>query len=242
LPIRFQYRFRWLTTLAAAGGIALTLSLANWQLNRAHEKEGMAARLAVLAKDPPLALSATEIQARDVEWRRVTVQGRFAPRYGVLIDNRVYHGVAGYYVVMPLEIGTAGSGRFVLVNRGWVPGDPDRSKLPDVRTPDAAVEITGLATTPSRRFVELASGTAEGRVWQNLTIERYRKAFPIPIQPVVIEQESTLDDGLVREWDPPNLGVDRHYGYAFQWLALATTILVFYLVTHVKRRAPEDPQ
>jgi cytochrome oxidase assembly protein ShyY1 len=36
--------------------------------------------------------------------------------------------------------------------------------------------------------------------------------------------------------------VDRHYGYAFQWLALATTILVFYLVTHVKRRAPEDPQ
>ena len=201
----------------------------------------MAARLAVLAKDPPFALSPAEIQAKDVEWRRVAVHGRFAPRYGVLIDNRVYHGVAGYYVVMPLEIGTAGgSSRFVLVNRGWVAGNPDRSKLPDVRTPETAVEITGLATTPSRRFLELASGTEQGRVWQNLTLERYRKAFPISIQPVVIEQESTLDDGLVREWDPPNLGVDRHYGYAFQWLALATTILVFYLLTHVKRRSPEE--
>jgi len=221
----------------------LTLSLANWQLNRAHEKEGMAARLALLAKDPPLALSATEIQAPDVEWRRVTVRGRFAPRYGVLIDNRVYHGVAGYHVVMPLEIGTAGgTSRFVLVNRGWVAGNPDRSKLPDIRTPEATIEITGLATMPSRRFLELASGTAQGRVWQNLTLERYRKAFPIAIQPVVIEQESTLEDGLVREWDPPNLGVDRHYGYAFQWFALATTILVFYLVTHVKRRPPEEPR
>ena len=37
----------------------------------------------------------------------------------------------------------------------------------------------------------------------------------------MIQQESPLDDGLAREWDPPNLGVDMHYGYAFQWLALA---------------------
>jgi len=221
----------------------LTLSLANWQLNRAHEKEGLAARLAVLAKDSPLVLSAAEVQARDVEWRRVTVHGRFVPRYGLLIDNRVYHGVAGYHVVMPLEIGTAGgSGRFVLVNRGWVAGNPDRSKLPDIRTPETAVDVTGLAVTPTRRFLELAPGTAEGRVWQNLTLDRYRKAFPIAIQPIVIEQDSTLDDGLVREWDPPNLGVDRHYGYAFQWFALAATLLVFYLVTHVKRRSPEDPR
>ncbi len=62
----------------------------------------------------------------------------------------------------------------------------------------------------------------------------------IPLQPVVIQQESPLDDGLAREWDPPNLGVDMHYGYAFQWLALAVTILVFYLVTHVRRRSPEE--
>lgn len=221
----------------------MTLSLANWQLNRAHEKEGLAARLALLAKDAPLALSASEIQARDVEWRRVTVRGRFAPRYGILIDNRVHRGVAGYHVVMPLEIGAAGgSGRYVLVNRGWIAGNPDRSKLPDIRTPESTVEVTGLATTPSRRFLELASGTAQGQVWQNLTLERYRKAFPLAIQPIVIEQESPLDDGLVREWDPPNLGVDRHYGYAFQWLALATTILVFYLVTHVKRGSTENPR
>jgi len=128
----------------------------------------------------------------------------------------------------------------VLVNRGWIAANPERSVLPALKTPEGAVEITGLAVTPSRRFVELSSRVVEGKVWQNLTLERYRDAFPLALQPVVIQQESPLDDGLVREWDAPDLGVDKHRGYAFQWLALALTILVFYLVTHVRRRATEE--
>ncbi len=241
MPLPFRFQFRWITTLAAAAGIALTLALANWQLNRAHEKEALAARLAVLAKDAPVSIPAVEMKAQDVEWRRVTARGRFEPRFGVLIDNRIHHGVAGYHVVMPLELGNNGGGaRYVLVNRGWIAGNPDRARLPEVKTPEAAVEITGLATPPNRRFLELATGTAEGRVWQNLTLDRYRAAFPIALQPVVIQQENPLDDGLAREWDRPNLGVDMHYGYAFQWAALAATLLFFYLATHVRRRRPEE--
>lgn len=239
MPARYQFRPRLVTTLAAAAGIALTLALANWQLNRAHEKEGRAAQLEALAKDPPVALAAAAARLEDIEWRQVTARGRFEPRYGVLIDNRIRRGVAGYHVVMPLELMSAGggAGRYVLVNRGWVAGNPERARLPEVKTPAGTVEITGLAVTPSRRFLELASRAAEGKIWQNLTLERYREAFPLALQPVVIQQESPLDDGLVREWDPPSLGVDKHYGYAFQWLALALTILVFYLVTHVRRTA-----
>jgi surfeit locus 1 family protein len=230
-----------ITTLAAAAGIALTLALANWQLGRAHEKEAAAARLAALAKDAPVALGAAEVGAQDVEWRQVSARGRFDPRYGVLIDNRIRRGVAGYHVVMPLEVGkmSGGDSRYVLVNRGWVAGNPDRARLPDIRTPEATVEVTGLAVIPGRRFLELAAGSTQGRVWQNLTLERYRKAVPIPLQPFVIQQVSPLDDGLAREWEPPDLGVNTHYGYAFQWLALAMTLLVIYLVTHV-RRTPQE--
>ena len=235
MPARYRLQPRLITTLAAAAGIALTLALANWQLGRAHEKEAAAARLAALAKDAPVALGAPEVRAQDVEWRQVTARGRFDPRYGVLIDNRIRRGVAGYHVVMPLAVG---GDRYVLVNRGWVAGNPDRARLPEIRTPEGTVEITGLAVVPGRRFLELAPGSTQGRVWQNLTLERYREAFPIRVQPVMIQQESPLDDGLAREWDPPSLGIDKHYGYAFQWLALAATILVFYLVTHVRRSAP----
>jgi surfeit locus 1 family protein len=239
LSARYRFRPRLVTTLAALAGIALTLALADWQLGRAREKESIAARLAALAKDPPVMLAAAEAGARDLEWRRVTARGRFEPRHAVFIDNRVRRGVAGYHVVMPLELGGGGgSNRYVLVNRGWVAGNPDRSRLPEVRTPREPVEVTGLAVVPGKRFLELSGGPVEGRVWQNLTIERYREAFPIALQPVLIQQESVLDDGLVREWEAPGTGVEKHYGYAFQWFALSLTILVFYLATHV-RRAPE---
>ncbi|HEY7743279.1 MAG TPA: SURF1 family protein [Burkholderiales bacterium] len=237
MPARFRFQPRPVTTLAAAAVLALALAAAWWQLGRAHEKEAAAARLQALAGDPPIRIAAAEVRGRDVEWRRVTARGRFDPARAVFIDNRIHRGVAGFHVVMPLAL--EGGDRYVLVNRGWIAGTRDRTRLPEVRTPVSAVEITGRAVTPSARFLELAPGAAEGKVWQNLTLERYRKAVPIPLQPFVILQESAQEDGLAREWDPPDLGVDKHYGYAFQWLALALTVLVFYLVTHVKRRPQE---
>jgi surfeit locus 1 family protein len=186
-------------------------------------------------------LTAIAAHAEDLEWRRVTARGRFDAGHAVFVDNRIRHGVAGYHVVMPLEIGSTsgGASRYVLVNRGWTAANPDRSVLPTVKTPAGTVELTGLAIVPGKRFLELAPPAAEGKVWQNLTLERYRQAVAIPLQPVVIQQESPLDDGLAREWERPDLGVDMHYGYAFQWLALALTILVFYLVTHVRRGAEQ---
>ena len=227
-----------MTTLAAAAGIAATLALANWQLNRAHEKEARAERLEVLARDAPVTLGADEVKAADVEWRKVVARGRFEARHAVFIDNRIHRGVAGYHVVMPLDVGKAGGApRYVLVNRGWIAGSPERGRTPKVITPAGVVEITGTAVVPTKRFLELSKDVTEGNIWQNLTLERYRAVVPLALQPVVIQQESPLDDGLVREWDAPNLGVDKHYGYAFQWLALGATLLVFYLVTHVRRVA-----
>ena len=222
-------------TLAAVAGIALGLALGNWQLGRGNEKAAFAQRLQAANRDAMIELPAAEIKADDVAWRKVEVRGRFEPKYAVFIDNRILHGAVGYYVVTPLKI--ADSERYVLVNRGWVAGTNSRGRLPEVTTPLEAVRITGLATLPSKRYLELSTRVAEGNVWQNLTLERYRAAVPIAIQPVVIQQENDTGDGLRREWSAPDLGIDKHYGYAFQWFTLAAAILIFYLVHHVRKRA-----
>lgn len=230
-----SYRFTpklW-SSLAAAAGIAVTAALGNWQLDRAAEKREVRDQLARLSREPAINLSAAEVRAEDLRWRRVTARGSFEPKHAVYLDNRVYRGVAGYHVIMPLRIGA--SRRYVLVNRGWVAGHGVRGELPPVVSPAGEVEVTGLAVVPPRRVFELSTRTVEGHVWQNLVLERYRQAVPIAIQPIVIQQESALEDGLVREWAPPDAGIDRHYGYAFQWIALAVAILVFYVVTHVTR-------
>ena len=232
---RRQIRFSLWPTLAAVTGIALTVALGNWQLGRGREKAAFAQRIEAANRDAVIELTRREVKADDVAWRRVEVSGRFAPEYAVLIDNRILHGAVGYYVVMPLQI--ADSDRYVLVNRGWVAGTISRATLPQVTTPPDAVRIAGLATLPSRRYLELSTKVADGNVWQNLTLERYRAAVPIKIQPVVIQQENDIGDGLKREWSAPDLGIDKHYGYAFQWFTLAAAILIFYLVHHVRKRA-----
>jgi surfeit locus 1 family protein len=230
--LRFEPRLA--TSLAAAAGVALALALAWWQLGRAHEKERLAAALQARAEAPPLVLGPREVSAEEARWRRVIARGRFDPRYAVFVDNKVYRGVAGYHVVMPLAI--EGGPRHVLVYRGWVAGGPERGALPAIETPQGEVEVAGLAFVPSERFLELAAHTAEGRIWQNLTIERFRQAAPLELQPFALLQQNDIADGLVRDWERPDAGVQRHYGYAFQWLALAVTIAAIYLLTHVRRR------
>lgn len=232
---RVEFRPGLWPLLAAAAGIALAVALGLWQLGRAEEKQALRSRLERSAREPAIHVSARELAAGDVELRRVEARGTFEPRYMVLIDNRVRRGVAGYHVVMPLRLGDGS--RYVLVNRGWIAATGDRSRLPEVFTPRGVVEVRGIALVPGERFLELSRQVAHGAVWQNLTIERYRKAMPIPIQPFVIQQDAAgaPDDGLIREWAAPDFGIDRHYGYAVQWFALAALILVFYLVTHVRR-------
>jgi surfeit locus 1 family protein len=231
-------RARFWPLLAAILGIAAAVALGLWQLGRAAEKREAKARFEVLSAQPPIHVSRAELFAADVSLRRVEARGVFDPRYAVFIDNRIHRGVPGYHVVMPLRL--EGSDRYVLVNRGWVARTASRAELPALSTPENVVAVQGIAIVPRLRTLELSGSVMEGPIWQNLTIERYRAARPISIQPFLIRQESDAQDGLVREWEVPDFGIDKHYGYAFQWFALAATVLVFYAVT--RRRSGTNPQ
>jgi surfeit locus 1 family protein len=227
-------RGRFWPTLATVLGVAIAMAMGNWQLDRAAQKRELKARFDAQAAQPPIHIGREELAAADIDGRRVEARGVFEPRYAVFIDNRIHHGIPGYHLVMPLRL--EGSDRYVLVNRGWLERSPRRAELPEVRTPREPVTVTGIAVIPSGRVLELSNQVFEGAIWQNLTIERYRRKMPISVQPFVLRQDNPLDDGLVRAWSPPDFGIDKHYAYAFQWFALAATLFVFYAVTQFRRK------
>jgi len=231
----FELRLRLWPTVAAVAGIALTLALGDWQLGRAREKQMMLDRYVERTREPALHIGAQETQAEDLALRRVEARGEFDPGRTIYLDNRVHRGIPGYEIVTPLRI--QGSHRYVLVNRGWTAAGRDRASLPQIATPEGIVTVHGLAVVPSGRYLELSPEVIEGRVWQNLSLDRYRKATGLDLQPVVIQQEAGARDGLAREWAAPDYGRNTNLAYAFQWFAMAFAVLVYYLVTNVRKRS-----
>ena len=224
-------------TLATAAGVALTIALGFWQLGRADTKQALQGRIDELAKQPPLAIGAGELKTEDVLLRRVEARGRFEPRHVVYLDNRHYKHQPGYHVYMPLHI--AGTEKVVLVNRGWIAAGAERNRVPQVKTAEGDVAVRGIAVPPSERFLELSSKVAEGNVWQNMVLERYRQSTKLNVQPMIIQQielAGAPDDGLIRDWPPVDLKRNTHLAYAVQWFALAAAIFITYLVLNVRRR------
>ena len=234
----YEFRPRRWTSVAAVAGIALTLALGQWQIGRAQYKQDLQQRFDAQGQEPAVRISEDLMERDGIIFRRVEVRGEFEPQHMVFVDNRIYQHRPGLHVATPLRI--AGSQRYVLVNRGWVPANRDRS-LPQVSTPAGEQLVQGVAVAYSERYLELSTQVAEGRIRQNLVFDRYRQETGLELQPFVIQQDNAADDGLVRVWSRPDLGRNTHLAYAFQWYALSLAIFIYYLVTHVKRRSAAKP-
>jgi surfeit locus 1 family protein len=215
--------------------IVATVSLGNWQTRRAEEKLALGRELDAAARGPVLNLPPATVDALGYAFRRVSVRGEYLPTHTILLDNKVLRGVAGYQVLTPMKI--AGSDVAVLVNRGWVAAGVRRDVLPQIRTPDGTGTVEGVAVVPGSYIVELDAKTEEGVVWQNLVLARYAKWSGLKLQPVVLQQTNDTADGLVRIWGRPDTGADKHRSYAFQWYALALTLLIIYVALSFKRTA-----
>jgi surfeit locus 1 family protein len=215
-------------TLAALLGLALTLFAAHWQFQRAADKERLKTEYETRRSAPELVLPDPLPPLETVRFRRVVATGAFLPAYQIYLDNRVRDGVAGYEVIVPLQV--SGSAHRILVNRGWIARGPVRTALPLVAPAEGTVTVSGMAVVPSERVFELAANTVEGRIWQNLVLKRYRSATGLDVADFVIQQESEAQDGLVRRWDAPQFSAERHTSYAYQWLLFAALIVILWRI------------
>jgi len=219
----------WLITAATVLGVAVTASLGRWQLSRAAEKEALQASIEGQARLPALASAevATATDAPALWWRPVRLQGQWVPERTVFLDNRQMHGQPGFFVLTPLRL--AGSTRVVVVQRGWVQRNfIDRSALPALTTPTGMVELQGRVAPPPSRLYDF-QGDAAGPIRQNLDLRAFAAETGLALWDASVQQTGADDAGLLRDWPIPNTGVDKHYGYAFQWFGLAALLTGLYV-------------
>jgi surfeit locus 1 family protein len=230
----------WVITLAALVAFGATASLGRWQLSRAAQKEAMQAEIEAQQALPPLdaqAFLALDKPSSALH-RSVRLRGLWLAPHAIYLDNRQMHGIPGFYVLMPFAL--EGSNQTVLIQRGWVQRNfTDRTALAPVDTPAGLVEVTARIAPPPSHLFELGKAdaaapvpAAEGSslIRQNLDLEAFRVQTGLPLRTdLSLQQSGAASEGLQRDWPAPALGVEKHYGYAFQWFGLAALVVLLYV-------------
>lgn len=223
-------------TVAAVLGVVVTASLGRWQVGRASEKEELQMRIEARGSESVLdgAVLASHADAEALVHRRIIARGQWLTDRTVFLDNRQMDGRPGFLVLTPLRL--EGFSRSVLVQRGWVPRNfEDRTRIPAIATPSGPVEVQGrIAPTPSKLY---EIGTAElGPIRQNLDLAQFKTETGLSLLDVSIQQMGGISDGLLRNWAPVATGVDKHYGYAFQWFGLSALMTLLYVWFQIVRK------
>lgn len=197
--------------------------------------------------------------------RPVQLQGRWLADETIYLDNRQMQGKPGFFVLTPLQLAAPHEAVVVVVQRGWVPRNfMDRMALPPVQTPAGLVTIEGRLEAPPSKLMELEStgfgaGAPNGadpdgqksRIRQNADIPAWAQQSSLPLLGLSILQtgmagkgtagegtagKGTASDGLLRDWPVINAGVQKHYGYAFQWFGLCLLMVLLYVWFQLVRR------
>lgn len=229
--------------------VIIGISLGQWQLRRAAYKESLAAQIEAKEKSTPLQLGSELLTIDQVEFHPLTATGHYIKDKAIWLDNRPHPrgrdpktGITtGFILMMPFVLKNQPN-TVIWVNRGWAPRDfQDLKKVPDIKTPDGEVLISGVGFRDAGKTYQLGSraemaATDGSVIAEDFELIRYEPQFPRQQAFVLRQGDRQINDGLDRDWPRMDSGADKHYGYAFQWFALSLMSIIFWFVTALRAR------
>ncbi len=212
----------------------LFVSLGFWQLDRAADKVAMQR---LFDADTGYAPLSDEMSV--VDYQRITASGRFLDDRQFLIDNMILNSRVGYFVITPFEY--ASNKPLLIVNRGWVAATPDRS-LPLLMPLSAEdTEILGRVGHLPRVGIRSHDAVVQSSGWPKLAtypeLSDLSAALGRDVLAFVLLLDPQDGDTLIRQWKPQGQGPAMHYGYAFQWFAMAAAVVSILIWQFLKRRS-----
>ena len=197
--------------------------LGRWQLTRAEVNRALEARYVEYRQLPALDGPVATSDLASARWRGIAVSGSYHPEIQVLLDNMTRDGIVGYEVLTPFL--ATGDRRALLINRGWVAADLDRSKLPPVGLDHNITQLSGIVDNLPRAEIQLGESLPQRSgslvVLSFPDAEAIEAALGVDVYGYQILLDSAEPAGFERNWPPPQGRAERNLAYAVQWFALA---------------------
>lgn len=242
-------------TAVTACLLTLFLGLGHWQWSRAETKRSMLEdfQATLTLADGPVIVSIADV--RDLSrYSRVRVRGRWDIERQFLLDNRTRDGRAGFEVLTPFQLE---DGHWLLVNRGWLPFEGFRDRLPDLKAVfseaalDRSVTVAGRLDELPRAGLPIGrSAPAREGQWPRITSfpEARDLALSLDLEAsqsletrqLLLDGESEL--GYRRDWQPfaVGKGPEQNWSYAIQWWSFAVVLLILYVSLNLRRQDSGD--
>lgn len=214
----------------------LLLYLGYWQIQRAEQKQQTLDMLQARSKLAPISLNYPKNIPADFRYYSAEAVGSFDVQHQFLIDNKIYQHQAGYQVITPLVL--AQSSQVLLVNRGWIAQGKNRNELPDISIINSPVKLRGILSLPDRVFN--LGGENQNTVWpqriQAIDVQKISRQLGRPVYPFILLLAPDQAYGFARNWQMLTMLPSKHYAYAFQWFALAATLLIIIIAINWRRK------
>ena len=220
----------------------LMINLAFWQIDRFNEKRHLESKLASQWQKPildlainPLSTSFEPSHSSSLLYRRIQICGEYLNDAMVFLDNRTYQGVAGYFVFTSLQ--QCSTNKRLLILRGWVPRLNGTLELPTIEPIYGKVHLSGRLVPPQQpswliKGVELGENSPEWplriqsltqRDIETLYVNESGQAF---ITSFYVHLDESQPGSLQWVDIKPATSSEKHRGYAIQWFAMTTALIV----------------
>ncbi len=235
MNILANWRPRPVVIIVALAGIAVCTRLSIWQWDRGNAKaEIERGRLEAGIGD---ARTTGSLDLAHLPFgERLHVQGRWRADQTILLDNQTRQGRPGVHVWTLFELT---SGQRLLINRGWTALSLDREVAFVPQTP-VSERVTGLLRDLPRAGLQTENACTPGALarMNYPTYTEIECTLGEPVLPALLLLDADVPGAYLREWQRFEIPPARHYGYAFQWAALALTLV--FLFFRFNRVPPKD--
>lgn len=217
--------------------LVILIGLGTWQVKRLYQKVDLNNRLQAASQmariDLPLGL---EDKVEELKYRTVLMRGKLMNDKEMFLYTGPIEssGKAGYMIITPFAID---DGRFILVNRGWIPMDKkDPATRPE--TIDKRILLIQGTLIPSETAKTFTpSNDLEKNMWYYLNINEMAKFVNLNLEPMVFVMHKTEDKSELPIIKPVNTELrNNHLQYALIWYGSAIALIVIYFVNHRKNR------
>jgi surfeit locus 1 family protein len=217
-----------------AAGVMIRLGI--WQLDRLEQRKAFNAQVIQEVEQEQFKLSANNLSLdlTGMEYRKVSVQGRYDFLQEVALRNQVWNDQIGVHLLTPLII--SGTNQAVIIDRGWIPQESYLSGDWSEYWETGEVMVEGVIRQAQSqadlgRMSDPVPAKSERLVsWNLANIPQIAEQIPYQVLPVYIQQSPGEEwvQFPYRSVAIPELSEGSHMSYAIQWFSFALILTVGY--------------